>query len=243
MVALSNTCEGTNAATVTNANTGGPNQYNTISVTGTGTTCAFDNAHVHGGSTAIKNHLAAVASTVYHDWSSASVGSAVTDAYCRMYLYLTAYPTVTTRLVMFQGGVTMRSNLQITTTGTIRTINTAGGVSATTTAVVPLNAWCRIEFDTTGITTTATLSARMFSGANLEKTTPDTNGSISTAGVAIGGTIDDVRWGQSAAVTMTTAWDAWYDDVAFSSVATPGSSVLPRALRMVGQAVNRAASF
>lgn len=226
MASLSNTCEGTNAATVSTTNSAGPNQLDATSLSGAGTTCTWDNAHAHSGSTALKNHLPTVAASVYQAWKASISPSPVANAYVRFYLYLTAYPTVTTRIVMFTVVPNLRSALQITTTGTIRTLTSAGATIATTTAAVPLNAWCRIEYEVTGISgTTGAVAARMFSGANLETTTADTGGSLSNTGQTVGGTIDEVRFGHSSSVTMTTAWDTWYDDIAWSDTATPGPSV------------------
>lgn len=221
---LSNGCEGTSGVAITNANSLGPNQFTSITRTGTGTTSTWDNTHVHSGVTAMLNSLAAVASTVYVDWSGLSISpTPVANAFVRFYVYLTAYPTVTTRISAFLGAAVLRCSLQVTTTGTIRTVNSAGSVIATTTATIPLNGWTRIEFEVSGISgTTGTVNARMFSGANLETTNPDTNGTLSNSAQSVGGTVDDIRIGQSSSVTMTTAWNIWYDDIAFSDTTTPG---------------------
>lgn len=222
---LDNTAQGTSGATVPTTAIGAPNALDTSTVSGTGSTITFDSAHAHAGTTSIHHHLATVASTAYEDWK-ASITTSTANAYSRFYLYLTAYPTVTTRIVAMLSGASLNGSLQITTTGTFRTVNSAGSVVATTTGTIPLNTWVRVEFEITGQSgTTATIAARSFSGANLEGATPDTNCSLSNAGTTVVGATGDVRFGHSSSVTMTTAWDTWYDDFAFSDTTQPGASV------------------
>jgi hypothetical protein len=220
-----NSCDGTQGVTVTNANSLGPNQFTVVSLTGAGATCIYDNAHVHRGTTAIKNTLvASVACTSNQNYSGAGISpTPVANAFVRFYIYLTAYPTVATRICGMVGAAATRAALQVNVAGTIRTLNSAGAQAGITTAVIPLNQWCRIEWDVTLLTsTTCNQAARMFSGAGLESNTPDTGGSISNVGVTTTGTVDDIRFGHSSAVTMTTTWSTWFDDMAFSDTATPG---------------------
>jgi hypothetical protein len=223
---LSNTCEGTAGTAITNANSSGPNQFDTVTRTGTGTNSTWDSTHAHAGSTSLLHALAAVASTAYEDWTTQITPTPVANAYARFYVYLTAYPTANTRLLAFIGAAANQCAVQLLTGGTFRLVNQAGGTPATSTATLPLNAWCRIEVDCTSNTgTTANLAARLFSGANLETTTPDTGGSISASAQTVTSQVSDARYGMSSSVTMTTAWNCWYDDVAFSDTATPGPAV------------------
>jgi hypothetical protein len=67
----------------------------------------------------------------------------------------------------------------------------------------------------------------MFSGANLETNTPDTNGSLSNASVATTAKVSDARIGQSSTVTETSLpWSIWYDDIAFSDTVSPGPGIM-----------------
>src|SRR5882757_485010 len=227
MSSLTNACEGTNGGTVPATNIAGPNPFDSSSVTGVGATKTFTNAQAHSGVTAINLHLpAAVSSSAQLNWSVLPV-TPTTDAYVRFYLYLTAYPAfvvgTVAGLVRFLAGASLRAGLVLQPTGELRTINSAGGQISVTTAQVPLNQWVRIEAEITGITaTTGTVAARMFSGANLEGPTPDTGGSVSASNGSIGGTVDTLRFGPQSAITLSSAWDSIYDDVAYSDVASPG---------------------
>ena len=225
MTALSNTCEGTSGTAVTNANSAGPNQFNSATPTGAGTTLTWDNAHAHAGSTAMKTHMATVASTSTIDWTAAISPTPVANAYMRFYVYITANPSVNAVLGKWIGSAAAQGTARLTTTGTIQLINQPGSIIGTTTATVPLNNWFRVELETTSNSgTTATMALRLFSGANLETSTPDTGGSLSVTGTTTSALVATCRFGVSSSVTQTVAWDLWQDDCAFSDTATPGPS-------------------
>lgn len=225
MAALSNTCAGTAAATLTTANTAGPNQFD--SVFGTGT-IVFDGTHPHSGTTGLlSTFTASVAKTAYAVWDTQIV-TAAANSYYREYVYITALPTVMAALALTRsgtGGVSAGTILQITATGVLRISDSTGASVATTVATFPLNTPVRVEYEVTGVSgTTGTVTGRFFSGANLEGTTPDTNGTCTASGVAVGGLTTALRVGQVATATMTTTWNLWFDDVAWSDTAQPGSS-------------------
>ena len=225
MTDLANNCDGTNGNAIPATNVAGPNAFNTSTKSGTGTTATFDNAQIHSGTTAVKFALAAVSSTDYVDWSGLT---STANAYLRCYVYLTAAATAQTRMFAYLGSAALRCSVIFPTASltTLRTINSAGSTISTMTSAFPLNQWVRVEFELTGVSgTTGTVACRMYSGANLEGTTPDSGGSISASNSSIGGNVDDARIGMSSAVTMTSAWNAWYDDVAYSDVAQPGALV------------------
>lgn len=229
MADLANTAEGTSGNALGATGVGGPDAFDTSTVSGAGTTATFDNAHAHGGSTAIKLHLAAISSTAYVAWTTAITPTPVSNAYARFYLYLTAYPSPSPRIAAFLSGSTVRCTLFMSTSGAIVTKDSAGATIATSTAVVPLNAWCRVEFEVTGISgSTGTVAARIYSGSNLETLTADTNGSLSNAGQAVGGTVNAFRLGVSTASAQAVAWDAWLDNIAFGQTAQLGPLVLAK---------------
>jgi len=225
---LSNTCEGTQGTTVSNSNSTGPNQFTVVGLSGAGATCIYDNAQVHSGLTAIKNTLiSGVSCTSNQNYSGAGISpTPVANAFMRFYIYITAYPTLATRIAGMIGSAATQAALQINVAGTIRILNNVGTQLAISTAAIPLNQWCRVEWDVTNITTsTADQAARIYSGGNLETNTPDSGGSISATGGATTALVSDVRFGHSSAVTMTANWSTWYDDVAFSDTAQPGPLV------------------
>lgn len=226
MADLAHDGEGTNTASVTVG--GKPNGFDGATSGGVGTTFTYDNAHVHTGVTSIKTHLATVASTSYTTWSTAISPTPTANAYSRFYFYSVAAPSVACRIAAFYTGANPSGVVQYLATGALRILNSALATVVTTTATVPLNQWVRIEYDLTGIVTTAGNPAlRMFSGANLEGSTPDTNGSVSATGATTLGTVDSVRFGVSSAVTQTVALDLWMDDYAFSQIASPGALRYP----------------
>ena len=156
---------GVNGAAVTTSNATGPRQWDAIQRTGTGTTSAYDTAQtIHGNTTSTKHHLAAVSSTAHEAWK-ASIPAATTDrAFARVYVYMTAYPTAITRMIaLFSGSTVVAAQLQMNPAGTIRILNAAGSILATTVGVVPLSSWTRLELDITSISgSTGTVAARMY---------------------------------------------------------------------------------
>jgi hypothetical protein len=167
MSTLANTCEGTNSVAISTTNSAGPNQLDAITLSGTGTTATWDNTQAHAGATSAKLHMAAVASTDLVQWLASITATA--NGYSRFYIYMTARPTVNTQLarMLTAAGGTCAS-LRLNTTGTLTTVNSAGTTIAATTGTIPLNAWCRVEFEVIGISgTTGTVNARIYSGANL----------------------------------------------------------------------------
>lgn len=229
MTTLIQTCEGANAATVTNANCTNPTQWDTVTKSGTGTTVTFDNAHViHGRPTSIKSHYATVSSVAFYAWK-ATYGTTTANAYVRLYVYQTAVPSVSIRLCsLLSGAGVSAGSLNHAATGALRTNNSSGGTIASTTATIPLNQWVRVEWEITGIVgATGTSTARFYSGANLETNIPDANATLSNAGVACTGEVNEFRVNSSAAVVETSALDFWFQDIAFSDVGQPGPLNLP----------------
>lgn len=242
MASLANTCEGTNGGTITNANTAGPNQFDSILGTGALT---YDTAHPHRGSTGLHHIFTANVSAPakYPTWSTSISPTPVSQGFGRLYLYLTAWPTVLHNLMQLHTGTAVSCTASINASGQLRISNSSGTSIGTTTGTFPLNTPVRVEFDLTNIAgTTGDVAARMFSGSNLEGVTPDTNGTVSSAGAAVAGTLAQCRFGSSSSVTMTANYDLWYDDCAWSDTATPGP-VVGAPLRSALQAVARAGAW
>jgi hypothetical protein len=225
VTSLSNTCEGTSGTAVSASNSAGPNQFDSVSISGTGTAQTWDSTHAHAGSTAMKNSLpSGVAAQAFADWTASISPAPVANAYARVYVYLTAYPGINTRLLGFVGSAATQCSVQIGTTGLLRLVSQNGTTIVTSTAAIPLNAWCRIEMDCTSNTgTTANLAARMFSGANLETGTPDSGGTVTSSAQTTTAQVSTARFGQTSA-TQTSAFAIWLDDIAFSDTAAPGPS-------------------
>lgn len=236
MTRLDNTLEGTNGSAIPASAIGAPNALDASSSSGTGTTKTFSNAHPHAGTTGVDFHLATVASTGYVEWF-ASITSASANVFSRAYCYMTAIPTLSTasavvRLIAYLSTGTVGSTVCVIPTnaasnpGCLRINNTAGSDVVHSTTALPTNTLFRLEFDVTNMNgSTADVAARVYSGANLEGGTPDTGLSISASGVAVTtATANRIRFGPSASTTVTTAWDLWQDDVAYSDVGPIGGT-------------------
>ena len=226
---LLNTCEGTPGTTISTGNSAGPNPFTVVGLTGAGATSVYDTAHFHSGTTAIKNTLpASVASTANFNWSGTSINpTPVANSFARFYLYLTANPTVTLRLCAAINAAATQGTLQLASNGLVRVHNNAGTLLAATTTAIPLNQLVRVEWDLINNNgTTADHAARFFSGPNLEFYTPDAGGSISSTGAAVTALTGDVRFGASTSTTVTSNWDSWWDDIAWSDTASPGPQLL-----------------
>jgi len=228
---LSNICQGTSGTAISTANSTGPYQFDAVTASGTGSTSTWDNTHVYQGGTSWKISCAISVATIIHaDWTTQISPTPVANAFARCYVYMTAYPTVIPRLINFLGGASVaQMSVRVSTTGTIQIVNELNNIIATSTGVIPLNAWCRVEGDITANSgTTANLAARIFSGANLETGNPDSGGSISAAAQTTTALVNAARYGPSASVTETAAWNIWFAGIAFSDTAAPGPSlVLP----------------
>jgi hypothetical protein len=222
---------GSNTSNVTTSNATSGDQWNAVSSSGAGSSIKYDNTHVvHSHATAIQYHYpSGVSALAYTAWK-ASIPSATATAYARLYGYMTANPTVAGQRVthMMTGAGAAAFAVQITTGGKVRIVNSAGTNIATSTASLPLNAQWRLEVDVTGISgSTGHPVARFYSGSNLETGTPDETVD-GGAGAAVGGLINEVRYGCSTAITQSGAnWDVWLADMAFSDTAQPGVYVPP----------------
>jgi fibronectin-binding autotransporter adhesin len=213
-VTVTNTCEGTNGAAVTTANTG-PNGWDLVTLSNSGT-ATFDTTVAHGGASSLKLATTATAGTAFVTWSSSFTGTTVATAYSRVYLYLTAIPAATVALMRYLSTAsTNAAILQLTTTGKIRTYNAAGSVLTTGTTTIPLNQWVRVEFDVTGDAVNGSISARLYTSP--ESTTAAetiTNTTVNTSNP-----LDRIRIGMSATIANQTMW---LDDIALSDVGPIG---------------------
>lgn len=172
-------------------------------------------------------HLPAAAASAYLSWLGAISPTPVANPGFTVYIYMTAYPSAGVRLGSFQKAATLCAGAKVTATGKLQIHDSANLVLATSTGTIPLNALTRVDFEILGISgTTGTVNARMYSGANLETLTADTNGSVSSAGASITGTVDELRPCASAGITLTSAWDCWFDSFAWSDAGAPGPAAV-----------------
>ncbi len=215
-VTLTNSLEGgTAGTTITGANSGGisGNAFNGPAV-GTGATLAYDSTTAAHGTLSAKIATGSTATNSYLRWSTA-LGT-VPTVYTRQYLYLPALPATATRVLAAIGANGTDAALQLLPTGQLRSLNAGAAVLNTSTTVLPLNQWVRIETMITGSTTSGQVQVKIF--LTPDGTTPDetlTSPLTNTAGA-----ISDLRFGISGTAVANTTY--WLDDLDATTTGYPG---------------------
>jgi hypothetical protein len=160
-----NSCTGTNASTVTTANTGGPDQFAEANVSGAGSSLAFSNSHTFNGK-ATSIHAVGGASVAYCAWHVAP-----TDGYSDAYIYMASPPTALARIMAWDDNstFTMCCGAYVDTSGHIVVLDSTFAGLATSTTVIT-GADVRLEFDFVGNATTGSFSLKIYT--NPESGTP-----------------------------------------------------------------------
>jgi hypothetical protein len=218
---INNAEGGSNGTQVTTANSGGASGTAFDSMgTGTAATLTFDNTHVAHKALAYKVLAGSPAANTFATWTTALTGSTVTEAWFRVYLYFTANPGSTLRVVGLRSGSTTRANIAINTSGKVLLLNAAGSIIKTSTASIPLNQWFRLEGFVIGDASVGQIECKMFFTA-MDQDTPDETQST-TALQNTGGTINRIDYGNPSSVASFTFW---MDDLAVSSAGYIGPVV------------------
>jgi len=224
MTARTQPCAGPTGSTVTTGNATGGDQFNVVTITGTGVTCTYITSPVvHNRATSLKmHHSSNITSTIYVGWSGLPDAN---NAYCYAYVYLTRYLSGYVRLLNLYGTGTQKSATAfITPSGTVEIDDKTDSAIATTTAKIPLNAWCRVELSVTGISAgLGTVTGSIYSGPNLETTTPDTGGRVSGSGKQVL-PVNEFRVGALKG-SDAADYDCYISDVAYSDVSMPALPV------------------
>jgi len=107
--------------------------------------------------------------------------TAVTSNYHRLYLRLSSYPSANMGIMSIRSAVTVRANIQLSPSGIVR-VRDGLVLSASSTNVLPLNQWVRLEWfwDSAG----GTQAVRIYIGANLHS--PSTYTELVMASVSSG---------------------------------------------------------
>lgn len=201
-----NTLEGgTNGTTVTG--------FTTV-IPGTGTVLHSTAQAMHG--TVSAAFTAGVGSNCYVRWSSTVTAATFST---RLYIRMTAFPTASQILINAQTAAGLAvARLDISTTGLLSLVNTAGTAVASTTVPMTLNTWQRIAFR--GNLTSGDLAVSLYTGDSL--TLVDSTTATTTLGA--NGNPNRVQYGK---VSNTGDWAVFYmDDVAqeigtFTEISTP----------------------
>jgi hypothetical protein len=185
MTLRTNTAEGgTNGTAVTAGNSGGASgdAFGTVSA-GAGGTIAYSSATAAHGSLSIA-FTPASATLCYVVMNDGATSTSFT---ARAYLYLTGLPSAETILLDVQGAAGgTAARLHLSTTGTLKLVNTAGSVVSSGTQVLALNTWYRIALHG-NVAASATVRYALYAGDSstpLEQFTSNAFNSLNASGLA-----------------------------------------------------------
>ena len=228
-VALYNSFEGgTNGTTISAVNSGGTSGDNFGVITGTP---KFSNAQSRRGLLCADCSSGAGATAANVQYGTNTLSNAGIDFWVRFYAYQTAAPVTTNTyiFIMNDDGAPVRAMaLRVTaSTGAWGFYNSAGTLYAGTagSVVVPNNQWFRFDMRLNGSTTSGTIEAFFYTGADLENPIGGKfTDHVLATGLAISGSgnLSRPRYGTSG--TVATNYTIFYDDVAYSETTWIGSS-------------------
>lgn len=206
---------GTNGNTIAAADAGSVDAWNTVSTPPASGVLAYDNAHAAHGSLAAKLSTGATAGAEAMTWTTAF--GAQTDHYGRVYLYMTANPAASPRIIRVANVGTLAAGLSISTVGKIQLLNSPAAVVATSTNAITLNAWVRIEFHFIHSATVGQLEAKLFNTADSTTVTETltTAASLNTLASA-----DRIAFGINTSQANVAAF--WLDDILAGETSYPG---------------------
>ena len=208
---LTNSAEGgTSGVAPTPANSGGTSgdPWGVVTV-GTGASVLYDNARSAHGALAYKVSTTGTSAQAACRWTP---GVTMTTAWYRTYIYLTALPTVLTRILSVWNGASIAASLMVMTTGRINITPAAGGTSTTlqNATAIPLNQWVRVEVRFDMSTTVGAADMRIY-------TDPDSatvwESKTVSAQVYLAA-VDNAQYGISPGAI--NAGPYWFDDLGFS---------------------------
>lgn len=186
---------------------------------GSGATLAFDSTRSAHGGLSLKCATGATATTAYAQWGT-SLGAGQSQVWWRMYLYFTALPTVTDRLwcaFADTGATSQCAGMYINTSGTFQITDELNDTVLTTTTVIPLNQWFRVEGYVIG---SATGSAEFKLFSSMDSTVPDETEDVS---LNSRGTLGAFQFGATASKASAPTY--WLDDIGVSTAGYLGPAV------------------
>jgi hypothetical protein len=212
---------GTPGVSVTTGNSGGASgsAFDVVQA-GAGAVNAYDAAQAAHGSVSCKISTGGTAASAYNSWTT-SAGS-LAQAWFRAYFFMTANPAVQHRLVNFLAGASQVGNVLLKANGALIFTNSAGGTVLTSAAVIPLNAWWRLEGFVTGSAAAGQWEFRLFTSAP-DGVTPDET-QTSAASQPMTGPPDTYRFGVGA--NIANAGPFWMDDIGVSPAGYLGPALV-----------------
>jgi len=158
----------------------------------------------------------------YVAWTSATLGSSITDMWGRVYLYYSGLPN--TQAVPVRGFDTGARAWEIIMDSSGFVIVRDQGGTARGTGAVPISTsqWIRIEFHATSSTTAGFIEAKLFNNADSASVseTITSSGSFSTLSKT-----DLIRIGEIAGTNASRT--VYMDNIAVNDTGYPGPFVLP----------------
>lgn len=213
MTLFQNLFEGTNATSVTTANTGGASgdAFTAVNTTAPAV-AAFDTSRYFQGGSSMKVTPSGSTQLTSCYWTGTGSGRVA----IRGYFYFTAAPAGGVVGMWVGVGSSSRVSIDFRPTGKLR-VYVVGGTLLDTTASYPLNEWVRVELEIWKGTTTTNGRVRgaMYSGSSLTAIESWDNAATNT------GTDDFTtgRFGSFSSGTTSTS-PFWIDAVGFNDAAT-----------------------
>jgi hypothetical protein len=236
-IPLANTFDAGQAdgTTISAANSGGTagDAFDTVTV-GAGNTFTFESDVVDHGSQAAKVVLAGAAHpTMEFIWNASMPGS-LTEIWGRQYLYRTALPASSHKLIRFFNNASATNGfISINGTGKIQALDSVSA-GATGTVTIALNQWIRIEYHLICSATVGFIEALLFNTKDSE--TPDET--ITSA--ANKNTLADVHQVHVGIVSSTDNGGGFrLGDLQVNNTDYPGPGGLPGPGEIFGPAIMR----
>jgi hypothetical protein len=183
---------------------------------GAGNTITYDNTHVYGTLAAKFDRSIVDNAACRMEWTT-GIGT-LTDWFGRIYLYATAFPAASFRVVL---DITGNNQLCfINDTGKIRGFDTLGAPVYTTTNSIALNQWVRIEWHWIHSATVGQGEVKLFNSP--DSATP-TETVTSAADKNTGANTSNVGFGLSEGSVFTGP--IWLDNIVAGATSYPGPVV------------------
>lgn len=178
---------------------------------------SIDSGTVRSGSYSLK-----VASTANQPVVSfnGNLSNQSTEAYIRVYMYISSMPNANCAVLGFRNtGVSNRCRILLTSTGTLRLVQTGGTQVGSDSAALSTNTWYRLELKNDASTNPGTIEAR-YTACDASGVDPGGAGTTIASGAdSLQGT-----WGRMAigAYAVNNTGTLYFDDYAFND--TTGSN-------------------
>ena len=205
---------GTNGNDILTSDAGSATAWDVRTNNGVGNTIKYDNAHAYGTLAGKFDRSGDTAAACRMGWTT-GIGT-LTDWFGRIYLYATANPGANYRVVFdLTGGSHI---VFVTSSGTIQSYDTVGGLLYTTTNSIALNQWVRIEWHWIHSTTVGQGELKLFN--NPDSATP-TETQTSAANKNTGANTSNLTFGLSDG--GSSAGPIWLDNIVAGASSYAGS--------------------